>query len=108
MHKEQIIKDAIEALIYTGFALFGSIARTLSDNFTKGKRGWALAFLMLSNAAIAGFCGLLVMPLARVLKLDIYAAMIVASMAGWMGIVFLNLIEKQITRRLENGTNSDH
>lgn len=94
-------KDAAEAAVFGGFALLGSVARTLSDNLLKNRKktGMALLALVATNGFVAGFCGLLIVPLSRIMHLDLYWALFLAGMSGWMGGVFLSVLEKMALRR---------
>lgn len=93
-------KDAYEAAIFGGFALLGSIARTLSDNLPKKKKGFALVTLIVTNGMVAGFCGMLIVPASRIFHLDPYWSLFLAGMSGWMGGVFLSAMEKIALRRI--------
>lgn len=93
-------KDIIEALFYCGLALSGSFARTVSDNLGKRKKREAFIALVISNGIIAGFCGLLILPLSRMFHLDQYWALFLAGMSGWMGGIFLTGLEEIAKKRL--------
>jgi len=95
-------KDLAEAAILGGFAFLGSVARTLSDNLLKNrkKKGLALIAIVATNGFVAGFCGLLIVPLSRIMHLDPYWALFLAGMSGWTGGVFLSVLEKIAFRRL--------
>lgn len=100
-------KDIIEALLFGGFAVIGSMARTLSDNTSKNKKtGLKLLVAISSNAFIAGFSGLLILPLAKVANMDFYLGFFLAGISGWMGNVFLSLIEKITIKRIEDASNT--
>jgi len=101
-------KDLAEAAVFGGFAFLGSVARTLSDNLLKNrkKRGMALIAIVATNGFVAGFCGLLIVPLSRIMHLDPYWALFLAGMSGWTGGVFLSVLEKIAFRRLGDEPNS--
>ena len=100
-------KDVTEAAIFGGFALLGSVARTLSDNILKNRKktGIALLALVATNGLVAGFCGMIIVPLSRIMHLDPYWALFLAGMSGWTGGVFLSALEKIALRRLGDATN---
>jgi cyanate permease len=109
MNKDLITwKDGIEALLYSLLAIAGSVARTLSDNLIQKKKTKSRLILMLiSNAIVAGFCGLMIVPLSNIMNLNLYWSLFMAGMSGWTGSVFLTVLEKIAFRRLENGTTLD-
>jgi hypothetical protein len=76
------------------------VARTLSDNLPKKKKPLALIALLATNGLVAGFCGMLIVPLSRIMHLDPYWALFLAGMSGWTGGVFLSVLEKIALRRL--------
>ncbi|MEJ5201897.1 MAG: phage holin family protein [Anaerolineales bacterium] len=92
--------DFINVIASGGLALLGSIARTLSENLGRKKRGAALAALIISNGVIAGFCGIMAYTLSKALHMDPYWSQFIAGMSGWMGGVFLAIAEKFVTERL--------
>jgi hypothetical protein len=94
--------ELFDVLLCSIFALYGSAARTLADNRAVGKSGWALTWLLVSNAVISGFCGLMAVPLSHVLKLDGPWRLFLAGMAGYMGLGFLAYLETMIKRRLDS------
>lgn len=96
------LKDLAEAALLGGFAFLGSVARTLSDNLLKSrkKRGMALVAIVATNGLVAGFCGMLMVPLSRIMHLDPYWTLFLAGMSGWTGGVFLSVLEKIAFRRL--------
>lgn len=101
------IKDIIEALLFGGFAVIGSMARTLSDNTSRNKKaGMKLFVAIASNAFIAGFSGLLILPIAKFARMDFYLGFFLAGISGWMGNVFLALIEKITIKRIEDAANN--
>lgn len=95
-------KEISEAALLGGFAFLGSVARTLSDNLLKNRKktGVALLALVATNGLVAGFCGMLMVPLSRILHLDPYWTLFLAGMSGWTGGVFLSVLEKIALRRL--------
>jgi len=109
MNKDLITwKDGIEALLYSLLAIAGSVARTLSDNLIQKKKTKSrLVLMLISNAIVAGFCGLMIVPLSNIMNLNLYWSLFMAGMSGWTGSVFLTVLEKIAFRRLENGTTLD-
>lgn len=93
-------KDFIDAGISAGFALLGSVARTLSENLGKDKNATALTVLIVSNGLVAGFCGLLVIPVSKMFHFDPYLTMFMSGMSGWMGGNFLTIMEKIAIEKL--------
>lgn len=93
-------KDVIDIFLTGGAAVFGSSARVFADNLGKRKSKAALFALIAGNAVVAGFCGLMVFNLGKVMKFDPYWTQFLAGMSGWMGPTFLSLLEKQVTNKL--------
>lgn len=86
-------------------AIYASVARTLAESWGAGKRGLALAGLVMVNAVIAGFCALLVVPLSKILHLDFWWTIFSAGVAGYMGIGFITMAESLFKKRI--GENID-
>lgn len=86
-------------------SIYAAVARTLADNWGEGKRGWALAGLIIVNAIIAGFCALLIIPLSKILHFDFWWTIFSAGVAGYMGIGFITMAESLFKNRI--GENID-
>lgn len=93
-------QDLIDFLICAVVALYGSAAKTLADNRDTGARGLALLWLLLINAIISGFCGLMAIPVAKMLHCDPTQRLFLAGMAGYMGIGFLTYLENRVKEKL--------
>lgn len=93
-------KDLFDIALTGGTAVFGSSARVFADNLGRRKSKAAILALVAGNAVIAGFCGLMVFNLGKVMKFDPYWTQFIAGMAGWMGPAFLSILEKQVTAKI--------
>lgn len=100
-------KDWLLFAVAFPMAIWGSVARTLADNWAKGKRGWTLIGLIIVNATISGFCALLIVPLSKILHFDFWLSMFSAGVAGYMGIGFITLAEAFFKKRLGGLENAD-
>ena len=103
-------KDLLDILLNGSAAMLGSSARVFADNLGKRKSKPAIIALIMANAVVAGFCGLMVFNFGKIMHLDPYWTQFLSGMSGWMGPAFLSLLEKQVTAKLgvaENAANPD-
>lgn len=97
MNKERLIELAF---LCFGMSVWGSLARTFADNKMTKKRGKELLFMLVANAFISSFCGMLALPLAKALHLGNLWTVSIAGLAGWMGVGFLEIAEIEVKKRM--------
>jgi hypothetical protein len=97
-----VSKDRLIELAFLcfGMSVWGSLARTFADNKMTKKKGKELLLLLVANAFISSFCGMLALPLAQALHLGHLWTVSIAGLAGWMGVGFLEIAEIQVKKRM--------
>lgn len=101
----EIIEIIADGVVFASMAILGSIAKSLARH--DGKMTRKFIFSCVSNAVIAGFCGLLMAPLNQILGLGLYWSLFIAGMAGWTGAEFLDILVKMAIRRVAGGNRND-